>query len=352
MYKYIGNKTKILNEILNEISKYASTGDTVVDLMSGTGAVAEGMRREGYRVIASDMMTYSYFHNIVRLLIVSYPSFKKLRVSESKEPYKRYLDVLQYLNSLPPYEGYFFNEFSPNGKPENFVKSRFYFTSENAGKIDSIIKVLNNWRDNNDITDIENALLRHTLILAVNDIANVSGTYGHYHAKQIHKSKEKLFLKDTLKFDLFSESSENHVVLQGFAEEVSSQISAKVCYIDPPYTKRQYAANYHILETISRGDCPPAIGASGLRPWREQYSNFNSKLKIRESFRKIIDTMDCSIFIISYSEDGLLTKEEMLSLLKEFGTVNYRAFSHKRFKSNDSKLSHKLDEYLFTLTKK
>ncbi|HEM3437602.1 DNA adenine methylase [Streptococcus suis] len=352
MYKYIGNKTKILDEVLKEISHYAHAGDTVVDLMSGTGTVAEGMRREGYKVIASDMMTYSYFHNLVRLNLTSYPEFENLKISTSEKPYQRYMDILSYLNNLPPCEGYYFNEFSPGGTPQNSDKPRFYFTSENASKIDSIVNVLNTWRDSGEISAIENAVLRHTLILAVNDIANVSGTYGHYHAKQINKSKDKLFLKDILEIDLFSDSIKKHVVLQGYAEDLASKISAKVCYIDPPYTKRQYAANYHVLETIARGDFPPAIGASGLRPWRDQYSNFNSKLKIRESFRKIILSMNCSIFIISYSEDGLLTKDEMIALLSEFGHVDFRAFSHKRFKSNDSKLPQKLDEFLFTLIRK
>ena len=31
-------------------------------------------------------------------------------------------------------------------------------------------------------------------------------------------------------------------------------------YADPPYTKRQYAAYYHILETIAAGDRPLISG--------------------------------------------------------------------------------------------
>ncbi|MCZ5120468.1 DNA adenine methylase [Escherichia coli] len=37
------------------------------------------------------------------------------------------------------------------------------------------------------------------------------------------------------------------------------QIQCDLCYIDPPYMKRQYAANYHILETLARGDEPEAM---------------------------------------------------------------------------------------------
>ena len=38
-------------------------------------------------------------------------------------------------------------------------------------------------------------------------------------------------------------------------------------YLDPPYTKRQYAAYYHVLETLAYGDEPEVSGVTGLRPW-------------------------------------------------------------------------------------
>ncbi|MCQ8796433.1 DNA adenine methylase, partial [Escherichia coli] len=98
--------------------------------------------------------------------------------------------------------------------------------------------------------------------------------------------------------------------------------------------KRQYAANYHILETLARGDEPEAIGISGLRPWRDQYSNFCTKTKIRDSFKEIITNMGCNEFLISYSEDGLLTIEDFNKLLADFGDVKIEAFTHKRFRSN------------------
>ena len=75
--------------------------------------------------------------------------------------------------------------------------------------------------------------------------------------------------------------------IRGQAETVAPLIEADLCYIDPPYMKRQYAANYHIIETIARGDSPEAVGVSGLRPWRDQYSDFCSKVKIRDAFRAI-----------------------------------------------------------------
>jgi adenine-specific DNA-methyltransferase len=103
------------------------------------------------------------------------------------------------------------------------------------------------------------------------------------------------------------------------------------------------------LETIARGDDPEAIGVSGLRPWRDQYSNFCTKTKIRDSFRRIFSDMDCNRFLISYSEDGLLSVDDFKELLTPFGDVYIDEFHHKRFKSNDSKLKNNLTEYLILL---
>ena len=93
--------------------------------------------------------------------------------------------------------------------------------------------------------------------------------------------------------------------------------------------KRQYAANYHILETLARGDEPDAIGVSGLRPWRDQYSNFCTKTKIRDSFRKIFNEMKCKKFLVSYSEDGLLKIEEIEEFFSKFGGVHISSFKNK-----------------------
>jgi adenine-specific DNA-methyltransferase len=61
--------------------------------------------------------------------------------------------------------------------------------------------------------------------------------------------------------------------------------------------------------------------------------------------------MDCPVFIVSYSEDGLLDLSSLRGLLEEFGTVTLQRFTHKRFKSNDSQLHPELEEYLLILRK-
>lgn len=352
-HRYIGSKTKILDEVVSEIQNIAPERGRIVDLMSGTGTVSVALRKAGFKVTAVDLMTYSFHHARVALLLTGAPKFKsasdfinKFSPKESAR-LSRYERIISALNSVPPRKGYFWNEFSVAGNPSDSTKPRNYFSSENASKIDGIRFWIKKLHNDGSINDIEHSLLIHDLIMAANDIANISGTYGHYLSKLIGRARDTIRLK-CFPFELVR-NGEGHTVLKGYAEELASSISADLCYIDPPYMKRQYAANYHILETLAREDTPKAVGESGLRPWRDQYSNFCTKTKIRQSFKDIFTRMNCKDYLISYSEDGLLEIKDLQKFLSQFGEVNVKTLRHKRFKSNRSTLNNQLTEYLIHL---
>lgn len=355
-HRYIGAKSRVLGEILPVIERIAGTGACVADLMCGTSAVSAALRTKGFQVIANDLMTYAYHHARVSLLFSSYPKFAGADdfleefapdVSEELFPLTRYERVLKAIQNVPPIKGYFYREFSIEGRPQNGVNPRNYFSPTNAKKIDAIRKWLRILEETKQINYLEASLLCHDLIMAANDVANIAGTYGHYMAHLRGRAQDTLRLTPTQLLILNDQGK--HTVLQGYAEDVAKNIKCDLCYIDPPYMKRQYAANYHILETLACGDEPEAVGASGLRPWRDKYSNFCTKTKIRDSFRKIFCQMKCCNFLVSYSEDGLLSLQEIKDLSSEFGTVRTMHFPNKRFKSNNSGLTPDVTEYLIHL---
>jgi adenine-specific DNA-methyltransferase len=358
-FRYIGAKTKIIAEVLDKIASITGKGSHVIDLMCGTGAVSAALRERGFKVTAVDMMTFSYHHARIQLLLNEPPAFENAQEfidntypkhTLSLFPLSPYEMILSCLNEIKPIKGYFWKEFSLAGKPKNTEKPRNYFTTDNAKKIDAIRKCIKDLRISAKINDIEHSLLLHDLIMAANDIANIAGTYGHYLSKTVGRAKSPILLKPTLLKQVHN--NKKHKILLGQAEVLANKLSGDLCYIDPPYMKRQYAANYHILETLAREDEPEAIGVSGLRPWRDQYSNFCTKTKIRESFRKILSDMDCSNYLISYSEDGLLKIHELEEVFSEYGKVEISTLMNKRFKSNASQLNQYLTEYLIYLKTK
>ena len=348
MYRYIGNKTKLLPHIMNRVREMIGDTGTVADIMAGTGSVALELKKNGYTVVASDVMTYSYHHLVTNLQLDGEPPFTGLIFegvidAKSTTPYQ---DVLEFLNNLTPKQSFFYREFSPAGTPLNGCPPRKYFTAENAEKIDAIREKINEWIENGNITPNEESLLKHTLIMAVNEIANISGTYGYFLSDFKKNAVDSIVLKPV---EIYTNNSTGHIVRLGFAENLAGLITADLCYIDPPYMKRQYAANYHILETLARGDYPEAIGKSGLRDWWDQHSKLCTKTRGLQSFEKIMSDMHCDKFLISYSEDGLFTLDQLKECFSKFGTVDVQLIDYNRFRSNDSKLPPKLKEYLISV---
>jgi adenine-specific DNA-methyltransferase len=336
-YRYIGNKTRLVPELLERVRGIAPPGGVVADLMCGTASVSAGLRSEGFTVVAADTMTYAVHHARVRLLLSRSPAFRRLGC-------RSYGEVLDELQHLKPREGYFVREFSPAGKPSAGCRPRKYFTEANAAHIDAIRTRIAWWQGRGALTEREHSLLSHDLIMAVNDVANIAGTYGHYRSMWSESALRPLRL-DRTRFE--KSPTVNHSVHQGRAEDVAPLISADLCYLDPPYMKRQYAANYHLVETLARGDEPEAIGESGLRNWWDQYSNFCSKRRIGDAFAAVLGKMDCPYFLISYSEDGLMSLDQLVSLFREFGVVTVETIRNTRFRSNGSPLGRHVTEYLF-----
>ena len=78
MYRYIGNKTKLLPHIMNRVREMIGDTGTVADIMAGTGSVALELKKNGYTVVASDVMTYSYHHLVTNLQLDGEPPFTGL----------------------------------------------------------------------------------------------------------------------------------------------------------------------------------------------------------------------------------------------------------------------------------
>lgn len=341
-YRYIGNKTRFLAVLLDVVPEIVRSGATVADPMCGTAAVSEALRRSGYRVLASDMMTYSFHHACVRLLLSRAPAFRRVGLGG-------YAAVLAYLNELRPRRGFFHREFSPAGEPSEGQPPRRYLSPSNAERLDGINRQIGAWHRDSKLSALEHSLLRHDLVLAVNRVANIAGTYGHFRSVWSNGSLSSLELQAA---SFVRERSLPHVVRQGPVETLAGQIEADLCYLDPPYTKRQYAANYHLIETVARGDEPRAVGMSGLRPWRDQYSDFCSKLRVRDSLQAVIQGMKCRRFLISYSADGLLGLDDLTTFLRGFGKTEVWAHPYPRFRSNASGLAPVGTEYLLYLERK
>jgi len=320
-FRYLGNKTRLADWIVGVISDVLPKGSMIADPMCGTASVALALASAGYSVTAADALSFPVVHARTRLLAKQAPALEALG---------GYSAALEWLRSAKPIEGYFFREFGDSGKPANGRPPRLYFTAENAAHIDGIRENVRQLASSGKLSSVEHSVLLHHLIMATNTVANINGTYGYFRRTISGPALKPLSFEPME----FTWTYGDHKVHQGPVEELAPTFDVDAVYLDPPYTKRQYAGNYHILETLAREDEPVASGDGGLRPWQDQSSDFCYRRRAGQAFRATLKRLDVPHVFISYSEDGQVRDDELKSILRDFGKVTLHEQPHARYRSN------------------
>jgi adenine-specific DNA-methyltransferase len=306
--------------------------------MCGTAAISRALADHGFAVTAADELLFPTLHAKARLLPVMDKQFQEIGAT--------YLQTLARLNAARPEQGFFWREYGSLGSPVNGREPRLYFTADNAGRIDAVRRKIRRW-SKAGLPDSARDLLLHDLILAANRVANIAGTYGYFRSTWSGSSLSRLELRPTPK----PPRSARHRVVQGKVEELAAVIEADGCYLDPPYTKRQYGGNYHIPETLARQDDPDPVGDGGLRDWYPQSSKFCLRREAPEAMRETIKLLDVPWIFISYSEDGQILASDLRDLLSEFGKVRRTDLQIPRFRSNAGAAEGFVTEHLYVLEK-
>lgn len=335
-YRYIGSKARIVDEIMNYVDIYPGKG-RFIDGFCGMGHVAIAAANKHWPVIVNDQMIYAGYISKARLLATSQAQFKNLG---------GYENVIRFLNELEGEKGFFWKEYSPAS--ENLIGTRRqYFSINNAKKIDAIRNQIMKWTNNQLINEDERILLLVNLMEAINSVANIAGTYGCFLAKWTSQAEQPLKLEMS---ELRSDRCD--VILSCDNVTNLDYKEDDVVYLDPPYTKRQYASYYHILETIAAEDMPVVEGVSGLRPWKEKASDFCYKRKALKSMIDLLDSINSKKILLSYSNDGHIDLDELMPEMQKLGQVSAHELKNiNRYKSNNETDGRKVKEYLIVLEK-
>jgi len=338
--KYIGNKQRLLDFIDSIVIKEGlPTKGTFIDIFTGTTSVAKHYKEKGYRLVTNDFMTYSYVFQNAYIKVNDYPSFEKVikaekittnpRIFKSKNDGLR--EVVQYLNKYPGKEGFIFKQYAPAGQYK-----RQFFSNENAKRIDATREKIEEWKTNSLINESEYNILLASLIDAADFVANMSGTYGAY-----LKIWRSMALKPfTMLVPQLIESKLEHDIYKKDSNALIRKIKGDVLYIDPPYNTRQYAPNFHILETLACWDNPEVRGKTGLRPYDSQKSLYSQKSSCNKVFADLINNADIKFIIMSYNNEGIIPDEFIRETLSKRGAVKVYKQTYRRFrteKDNDKR---------------
>ncbi len=169
-----------------------------------------------------------------------------------------------------------------------------------------------------------------TLIENIDKVANTASVYGAF-LKQLKKSAQKEFF---MKPALFVLNANEHNVYNEDIEILVNTVRGDVLYLDPPYNHRQYAPNYHLLETIAKYDNPKIKGKTGLRDYSNQKSKFSQKKDVLRSFENIIQKANVKYIFLSYNNEGLMTEEEVKTIMSKRGKYGIFKKECNRFKAD------------------
>lgn len=331
---YIGSKLKLCQNFLPTTIKSVCGEDlsqkTICDIFAGTGIVGRTFKTMVKKVIANDVEYYSY--------VLNKNYIENHREIKDKE------ERLEELNALPLIDnGFIYQNYCLGGNGE-----RQYFSDENGKRIDSIRTKIEEWKNTEQISDNLYYFLLCSLLECADKVANTASVYGAY-LKKLKKSAQKELVLEPAEYEL---NDNEHQVYNKDANVLIKEIEGDILYLDPPYNARQYGANYHMLNTIAEYKPFVPNGKTGLRKYSR--SKYCSASSVKGEFENLIKNAKFRYIFLSYNNEGLMSVEDVKSIMSKYGHYDLAQTDYQRFKA-DSNRFNKADttvEYLHILEKR
>jgi len=331
---YIGSKLKLSSWIKQEIKEVVGVDlsqKVFCDIFAGTGIVGRSLKKEVKQVIANDLEYYSFVLN--KNYIENHEEI------ENKERY------IEELNSLPLIEdGFIYQNYCLGSG-----SGRQYFSDENGKKIDTIRLKIKEWYKSGEINENLYYFLLASLIESADKVANTASVYGAFLKHLKSSAKKEMILEGAD----FIKNDNSHFVFNEDSNELIKKIEGDILYLDPPYNQRQYGSNYHLLNTIAKYDSFTPKGKTGLREYNR--SNYCKKQEVKKSFEDLIKNAKFKYIFLSYNNEGLMSEDEVKTIMKKYGKYDLKIKEYQRFKADKTQnRNHKADktfEYLHILEK-
>jgi adenine-specific DNA-methyltransferase len=329
--KYLGSKRLLRAWIADRICETAGTPRSFLDGFFGTGAISFAMGcREVPRIVAVDVLRSNCA--ILRGFTVKSPRLPSL---------------IDRLNFLKPVHGYI---------AENYGGT--YFTLENCHRMDAARGEIHRLRAQGEITDGEHDALLASFLLAADRVANTIGQYdaflknidGESVAGGRHLVDDRVRSAFTLRgLEMFPGATVE--VVEGDMISLAPRIDVEVAYYDPPYNGRQYCDNYHVLENIARWEKPPLFGKTRKFDRTGLRSPFSQRAHAADALRRLVEGTRAGHIFLSYSSEGILSRDEILSILSVAGQASAWEIPYPVF-GNGAGVSVRRNviEYLFHVT--
>lgn len=352
---YIGNKRSLLSNIENEILEIQDILKkdklSTLDLFSGSGIVSRLLKKYSKTQIANDLENYSYVIN---------DAFLTNKNDFDEEKFDSLFAEIQNRIENEKHEGIITKNYAPKNDDKIEKDERVFYTHENALRIDTYRKLID--ESCGDAT-IKKFFLA-SLITESSVHVNTSGVFkGFYKDKTTGigcfggKGKDAISRikgKIELKKPVLSNFSSDVVLYKEDAVSLSEKLkNLDIAYLDPPYNQHPYGSNYFMLNLILENRIESDVSKVSGIPSGWNRSSFNRRKDALSSLEKIVSNLDSKFIIISYNSEGFISFDEMKEMLEKYGKLKTVSIKYNTFRGsrNLSARDIHVSEYLFVLKK-
>jgi len=316
--RYLGNKYKLLPFIKKVVDSECTDIEIVVDIFSGTGAVASAFQDK--QLVTNDIMYSNYISNFAWF-------------SPRKYSRKKIEKIIDEYNTMV------INE-------ENYMTMNFsntYFSHDDCSKIGFIREDIETKYANKEINERERALLITSLLYAMDKIAK---TCGHYDAYR--KGVEFDMHLELLLPEASTTNNKKNKCYNMDSNALAKKIVADLVYIDPPYNSRQYCDAYHLLENVARWEKPEVFGVAKKMDRTALKSKYCTR-SAAEAFEDLIKQLNCKYIVLSYNNmakkgndrsNARISDEDIIRILSAKGKLKVFSEEYKAFTTGKSDIEN------------
>ncbi len=300
--KYIGSKRLLVPHIEALVSELPGV-ETVADLFTGTTRVAQALKRRGLRVHANDVLAHGEV--LARASIAT--------DGDTVDPFalRALLDDLQ---ATPPEPGYF---------TRTFCEEARFLHPDNGARVDAIRARIGRELPDEPLRSLALA----SLLLGADRVDSTTGVQMAYLKRWAPRALRPLELPTPTLIP-----GPGGVSRTDAAECARRLGPVDLAYLDPPYNQHSYLGNYHVWETLLRGDEPEAYGKARKRvDCRTRKSPWNSTRRIRGALDELLEAVDARWLLVSFNDEGALTTREIHERLATRGEVRRVDVEHPRY---------------------
>ena len=312
--RYLGNKYSLSDFIRRTVDENCKGINIVIDIFSGTGAVANIFKDK--MLITNDLLYSNYISNYAWFGYDTYSS-------------KKIVEIIHDYNQIKTKEN--------NYMRENFADT--FFSADDCSKIGYIREDIEAKYKKKEINFKEYAILITSLLYAMDKIAN---TVGHYDAYRKNIEFEKKLVLNVLLPD--KKINSNNICYNLDANKLIKNIKGDLLYLDPPYNSRQYCDAYHLLENVARWEKPEVYGVARKMD-RSSIKSDYCMITATKAFEELIEKADTKYILLSYNNmsdkgndrsNAKISDEDILRILNKKGKVTIFESDYKSFSTGKS----------------